>query len=153
MPIQDLLIDNPFLKSLKKLDVVGQKLSSVKKTVAFLTDESSAINSDALLASFMDAKNKLPVDAIDIKKAKQFHSIWFNNLDTLIDFFANISGYEVDDKHAKKLVNNLKEAQEIAQYIVDYMDLVIKSLEAVESIEKEQKAYTFEELDHILKVA
>lgn len=146
---------NPFISDIKK-NYLGfefkNTISSIKQKVVFLTDEESAINSQKMVEEFIKCKKSLPSDSIDdISEAKKFLNIWKSNVKILDEFLNSLSGITIDDKHAKELYKNIKHAKAISEFIVDYIELVIKTYEADKSLEKLTKSYSAKELDNLLQ--
>jgi hypothetical protein len=147
------LLNNPFLATFKSLKVESGDFSSHKATIEFVTSTKSVANSEELIKHLHACAESLPTDGpVLMKDAKPFYKLWLDNLQSFDGFFNFVSQFTaIDDSNAKKLIANMSKAQKITEYIVDYMNAVIKTHEAVEDIKSKKKIYSLEEFkSHIL---
>ncbi len=122
------------------------------------TDQDSVDASLEYVAECKKIKSELPTDKINVATTKQSLDILAKQINKSTEFSAMMSEYmfkgsaQVQDK-VYQLFFNINKANEIMEYIHDYLALALESFYAKKAVKESGKDYTLEQLTTKLKAA
>ncbi|HEC42837.1 MAG TPA: hypothetical protein ENI20_08435 [Bacteroides sp.] len=124
-----------------------KKISTVEKVMKIITNKksiASAKNLDKALGHCIDAIYGMGIKhTAQLKKSLKFFYEAKVSIDEFVDY---LSGYIMDDELSSELFELLKSHQSKLEYIIDYIELVLLTADAIKKTKKQKKYYTSQEL-------